>query len=655
MRSRSSRKTRSKPSPTIDPTAILKHDAVRPALPSVLLALEHADSDDYFQQLLSIDSTLQALDVPKNTMILKLQAVFDRVGRFADEYAAAERPLVELNRLIEILQELQTAARKGFNSRARSLRKVRVGIMDLPNDLLSMIFDHLKRRLDDPNFAFDLLPVDSGADAMAIQNVRLTCRRFHGLSSHLLVRQLDISPTVSSLEHLLEVTSHPGIWRGERVLKIDLRYYSAAMAGDLQAFSAMCYDKLLTKIDSHEGRVEYPESGSRDGYASPDDEAEDVFAQLRRILVSWEPFREGRPIEKEKKAARLSAAARALRRGHERYRELFQQQQEILRGGRFARIVAEVAARSQSRVWLSMSDNGRHPGDEGPDLPEEEEVQYSDLEEFAADPDFLVQSDLTRPHAWWHAKGAEAGEIPQSLLYELPLAMRASKTRLAGVAVSISQPCKLGLNFSQHQLSGLSKVAEGLEAFTFRMEEATAQEAQLSVEEMNSLYAYLRAAMGPQSVPSLWLELPATDYFDGELDYEPSGQFSIEPLLCSPGWHRLKFARLNHFKMDLQDLRTLMGMLESKVRFSFGGIYLSSGTWAAALDCLRSKAAWGSELRGPEGPECGLMTASEYCDSFVDDERENAVSKATQYITSVEGVENPCRRRDEANGANPEH
>lgn len=36
------------------------HDALRPAMPSVQLALEHVKSDDYFQQLLSIDSALQA-------------------------------------------------------------------------------------------------------------------------------------------------------------------------------------------------------------------------------------------------------------------------------------------------------------------------------------------------------------------------------------------------------------------------------------------------------------------------------------------------------------------------------------------------------------------------------------------------------------------
>ncbi|KAG6361102.1 hypothetical protein INS49_009326 [Diaporthe citri] len=636
----------------MDPTAILRHDTVRPAMPSVLLALEHADSDDYFQQLLSIDSALQALDTPRDTLTLELQAVHKRRGRFATEYMVAERPLVELKGLIQMLETLQTAARKGFNSRARSLRKVKVGIMDLPNELLHIIFGHLKRRLDDPNFSFDLVDVDPDADAMAIQNVRLTCRRFRDNSSHLLVRQFDISPTQSSLEHLEEVARHPEIWRGERVLKIDLRYYSAAMAGDLQAFSAMCYEKLRNKIDSYEAKIKYSDDESSDK-DKPPREVEEAVAQLRRILLSWEPFADGNPTRK--RTRRHGAAALALRRGHERYRELFQQQQEILRGGHFARVVAEAAASSRSEVWLSMTDTGRHPDDDGPHM---QHVGYSDLEELA-DPDFLVQSCLIQPHAWWHAKGRDAGEVPQSLLHELPLAMSAAKACLAGVAANITRPFRLGLNMSQDQLSGLSEVAEGLEAFTFRMFEGIhpAHGPRPSPEEMSALYAYIRASIGPQCVPNLWLDLSTMEFIVDELGvaYVATGRLSIEPLLCSPSWHRLRYARLEDLEMDLQDLTRFMGMLESKVRFDLREIYLSSGTWAAALDYLRSKAASGSQLLPPEGPDCRIrLTDAEYFDIFVKQDPIEGVTKATQYITSVEGVENPCPRIDEAIESSPE-
>lgn len=40
-------------------------DILQPARPSVMLAMKHFDSDDFFQQLLSADSALQALRVPE--------------------------------------------------------------------------------------------------------------------------------------------------------------------------------------------------------------------------------------------------------------------------------------------------------------------------------------------------------------------------------------------------------------------------------------------------------------------------------------------------------------------------------------------------------------------------------------------------------------
>ncbi|KAK7698291.1 hypothetical protein SLS64_012656 [Diaporthe eres] len=629
----------------------MKHDALRPALPSIQLALRHVDSDDYFQQLLSIDSALEALDMSRNTLVLTLQDAIDQGLTSVDE--AIKGPIAELESVAQRFKKLQTAARNGFNLRARSLRKDKVGIMDLPNELLLKIFDNLKWRLDDPNFFF-FFRGDHDAYRPAIQNVRLTCRLFLQMSSHLLVRRLDISPSVSSLAHLEEVTRHPEIPRGERLFRIDLRYYSAAIARDLQAFAVMCDEKLRERIKNFETLIRFSDQGYG---ASLSPEArknvEDGLVRARRILSSWEPFTNGMPIEE---GASLNAAALTLQRGHEHYRELFQQQQEILRDGYFARTVAEAAARSGSDVWLSMSDT--EPRDKlSQYLDEDFEDGPSDLDLFA-DPDVLVQTSLIQTQAWWRAEDDEAREIPQSLLYELPLAMRTTEARLAGVAVNISHPCKLNLRMSQDQRDGLSEVAEGLVAFIFRMNRDNSQDSEgtrPSIGEMTDLYAYLRAAMGPQSVPILWVSLPSIcGSDDGGNSWGTLFRFPIGPLLGSTNWHRLRFARFEHLRLRLLDLEKLMGMLESEVRFQLKDIYLKGGTWAAALDCLRSKAAWGSDLLLPNGADCRRMTDVQYSDIFDPGDQYGQVSKATQYITSVEGVTNPCRRSDEAIEANPE-
>lgn len=635
----------------MDSIPIMEHDALQPAVPSVRLALEHVDSDDYFQQLLSIDAALEALDESKNTLMLQL---YDMNSKgLASESVATKASLAELNRLIQRFKKLQTAARDGFNLRARSLRKDKVGIMDLPNELLWKIFDSLKWRLDDPNFFF--AKGDYDAYRPAIQHVRLTCRLFRQMSSHLLVRRLDISPSLSSLKHLEEVTNHPEISRGERVFRIDLKYYSATIARDFQSFAVMCDEKLREKIKDFERLIEFSDEGSF-GMELCQEEREDVedgLVKARGILSSWEPFTNGLPIEE---GASLDAAALALQKGHELYRELFQQQQNILQNGHFARTVAEAAARSGSEVWLSMSDTAPSPHENFSRLMDrfgyEDEDETKDLDLFS-DPDSLVQSSLIQTQAWCRTKSDE-GEIPQSLLYELPLAMRAAGALLAGVGVNINFPFKLNLGMSQAQLSGLSEVAEGMVAFTFRMNPADSQGPQLRMGEMGRLYAYLCAAMGPQSVPFLWLSLPPMFDDNGYTEYGWNAPFRFPtwPLLNCPHWHRLRTAQLEHLKMKYSDLEHLTSMLQSEVRFRLRDIYLENGTWAAALDCLRSKAACGSDLLTPNGPDCRRMIGGEYSDIFDVDPEYHPFSKAAMYINSVEGVKNPCRRSDEAPEAN---
>lgn len=609
-----------------------EHHALRPAMPGVKLALEHVKSDDYFQQLLSIDSALQALEMSRQTLQLKLETMDEQdLG-----YEASKQSIDEWKGLVQRLEKLHTAARSAFNLRARSLRKDKVGIMDLPNELLLRIFDNLKWRLEDPNFSFDR--GDHGDYQEDIQNIRLTCRRFHDNSSHLLVRQLGISLSMSSLKRLKEVTRHPKVW--QRVLKIDLSYYNATIARDLESFAAMCGEELGKKSKSLKTLADHAEEGGSTGLSREGEKnVKDGIEKAQRILSSWEPLTDETPIEER---ASLETAALAIQRGHQRYLELFQQQQEILRDGYFARAVAEAAARSGSEVWLSMSDNEPRSHHKIV-LCVDQKFEDGDLDfDLFADPDVLAQSSLIQPQAWWRGEEdeAEAGEIPQSLLYELPLAMRTARARLAGIAVNINPPPEFDLSMSQDQLSGLSDIAEGLLAFTFRMTQDISHEPQLG--ERKGLNAYLRASIGRQAVPNLWLSIPPVMYFDFvEIGRVSELRYPVRHLLHSPTWHRLESLRLEHLQVDLQDLSKLMGMLKRKARFYFNGILLRQGTWAAALDCLRSKADRGSRLLEPEGPDRNRMTHFEYCEIFKEfyGGRENM---ATQYITSVEGVKNPC-------------
>lgn len=616
-------------------------DIVQPAMASVQLALKYVDSDDYFQQLLVFDSALMALQSSRSPLLAMRGARNDQGPEVRPKAAFVLQVVYDLHALIRQFRDLQTKSRNAFNLRARSLRKVKVGVMDLPNELLLKIFDNLKIQLHDPNyFVFD--SKDPIADHTAIQNTRLTCRRFRENSSHLLVRHLDITPSMSSLEHLEELIRHPEIWRGERVLRINLRYYCTTIAEDFQSFATMCAQDLQHKVGPFKELLAYDEDRKEwidKGYSL--ETLERGVLNARRILSAWRPFTNRVPTQE---GASLDAAPPVLQSGYERYREMLRQQQEILRDGYFARTVAAAAAKSHAKVWLSMSDDepARDDEDHRPRPSLVDSVEASDLDLFA-DPDLLVQSSLIQPHPWCRVTGDE-GETTQSLLYELPLAMHAAKARLAGVAVNVNHPSRWHLGVSQDQLSGLSEVAEGLVAFTFRMDRDNYQMSLPTPEDMSGLNAYLRAIMGPQCVPNLWLSLLPLDWLD--VGDRPDLSFPIQPLLHSSSWHNLKAVRLEYLSVGIEDLRKLMGMLESKARLCLKGIRLRDGSWATALDCLRSKADQGSRLVSPGGQDCELLNEQEYRDNY-DRLFLSGETKATQYITRVEGVENPYRMSDE--------
>lgn len=569
---------------------ILSLDILQPTSSRVQLALKHVDSDDFFQQLLSIDSALEALGDARNTLKSQLGAPNG----------------ADMDGLIRRFEELQTAARRGFNLRARP-RLRNLSILDLPDELLLKIFDCFSGLMGSDEV---LYCSNMEVDVETIKNARLTCRRLCDTSSHLLVPCLYVDLSPSSLKRLEEVTNHPKISRGPRVFRINVEFHSATMANDLHRFASMCYRNMLLKTQRLERSLEDEEGMFANRYGSESVVRADI-EKSRHILSCWEPLPTGKQVNED---AELNEAMLALRRGHERYRELFEQQQSVLKDGLFARVVAAAAAKSRSKVWLFMSDS------------EESRAGCKSLwhtfnadPELLADPDRLVQSGLLQTlgtHEWSYATGKEAGEAPHTLLFSLPLEMRAVGVPLVGLRANVTPwetPDNPKQRLSNDQLVGFSEVVKTLRVFDFSIVER-----------------------GPGLGPS-----------DKEMT-------SIGPLLTSAAWPRIKTIRLQSFCMCLDHLRKFLELLGSGTCIKLYDFHLHSGTWAEALDYLRSKAGRGSRVESPLGAEIDNMTRSEYLDAFwADPNPWESDNMATQYINSREGIKNPLRKDVEAPEANP--
>jgi hypothetical protein len=488
---------------------------------------------------------------------------------------------------------------------------------------------------------------DLEVDTETIQNARLTCRRFCDTCSHLLVPCLHVSPSLSSLKRLEQVTSHPKISRGPRLFKINARFYSEAIANDYSRFARRCYQKVQEKtwrLESALGEWTDWKNYSLKVHGPGPAVRADV-ERSRHIMSCWEAIGFGGHTDR---VTQSDPAVVALRRGDKRYREKLGEQENILRNCFFARILAAAAARSRSRVWLLISDSHDF-------ICEQKTPVWSPFladPDLLADPDRLVQSGLTHTQRWYNARGQEAHEAPQSLLYELPLEMREAGAHLVGLRVDISRPETFTPKLSSVQISGLHEVAKGLRDFCFCLNGIPTGEYSVSLPStklMAGVHTYLSAAMGRQNVPNLYLSLTSLDAtFWRETAI---GQYSIAPLLTSPSWPRIKFLHLQRVPIHLEHLKKLMGMLQPSVRVEFVLIHLMSGTWAEALDCIRSKAGWGSRLNCALGAEVETMPLED-CEEVFEDDPEPYGNIASQYIQSIEGVENPLRKYVEAPGVN---
>ncbi|KAL1847796.1 hypothetical protein Daus18300_013838 [Diaporthe australafricana] len=519
--------------------AILELDAVRPAKSRVLLALEHCESDDSFQQLLSIDSALEAL----RETVVPLARDNDILN--GHDLAKSEA-FADHTKLVEKFEELQTNARHAFNLRARkSLPEA--DIQSFPDEVLLVILHNFESSLDETTFRFD---DDFSANTKTVQNIRLTCRRLCEISSHLLVARVNVSPNLSSLEHLDRIASHPTIPQGIRLLCVHMPVYSAAIAENFQRFSRKCYERVSDMREEYDHRMLEETIGHTQGH---EEGVHDFFRRVNLIFPSLEPRRVKRLV---KDGAPIDEPVLTLQRAHEHYRALYQQQNEIIQGGHFARAVAAAAARSHSSVFVRALVADRH---------------------LATDSDLIVRSAaMHKGHEWWEDEADQVAKMYQPMLYELPLAVDAAGATLAALGLSLNLPRDITLEITKEQVSGLDNVSKSLKSFRFFMDpdHEDSDEPLRHPEEMKGLCTYLSAVMGQRIIPDLSLDVAFITKFDvGSLQPNIMGS-----LLASRSWERLETLTLESCHIHFNELERLMSLLKPGVQMNLIELRLLSGT-----------------------------------------------------------------------------
>ncbi|KAK6074501.1 hypothetical protein SCUP515_06373 [Seiridium cupressi] len=119
----------------------------------------------------------------------------------------------------------------------REIRKL--NILDLPNELLIMIFENFKAKPSEGS-VFGC----SRCDRRSVASVRLTCHRFCDTSSHLLIDRIYVSPSAESIARLDQISRHPSINKGVKVVVLCALNYRPENMANFQRFAETCYITL---------------------------------------------------------------------------------------------------------------------------------------------------------------------------------------------------------------------------------------------------------------------------------------------------------------------------------------------------------------------------------------------------------------------------
>ncbi|KAI0111235.1 hypothetical protein GGR51DRAFT_569257 [Nemania sp. FL0031] len=197
-------------------------------------------------------------------------------------------------------------------------------VLDFPNEILFRIFDfvrssHLNPGYGSPNGKwFSQDAIDIPPETRDIQNVRLTCRRFCDASSHLLLDYVCVEMQTASLTRLHEISRHPTICKGIRVVDVRLTFYHSKLTDDPGKIYSLWCRLLYPSMDSVQ-RQSFQSSAQSIRQGNYDGDA--LFLPLKRSEL------------------RFKDLMKAMQVGQTMYQERYRDQEQLLKSGQFVQSI----------------------------------------------------------------------------------------------------------------------------------------------------------------------------------------------------------------------------------------------------------------------------------------------------------------------------
>ncbi|KAI4601317.1 hypothetical protein KJ359_012507 [Pestalotiopsis sp. 9143b] len=240
----------------------------------------------------------------------------DRMAKERKEAATRKGLLEAAQRALRV--DIEVMSRRGLRD---------LHILDLPEEILYHIFEHLRGAPSE---------VAAGGfscsryDAREIKNVRLTCRRFNGASSHLLLSFVTLDLDMASVSRIRAISKQPLVRKGVRGIKVRTRFYDENLARNLRDFAM----HNMAKVDRELSRLH----GLRDLSQSNTNDKD--FKKARSIMESWgklvSDLDRPSPVQDS-----CSHYEKLIIDAHKEYRARWKEQCDLLANGSFVKEVGQ--------------------------------------------------------------------------------------------------------------------------------------------------------------------------------------------------------------------------------------------------------------------------------------------------------------------------
>lgn len=354
---------------------------------------------------------------------------------------------------------------------------------DLPTELILRIFELARGgRIHPDHDPFAEEWEDANLDLDTVKSLRLTSRLFCNTSSELLLRRLDVTLSVESLEHVERVAQNPLIARGICAIRLNLDCYFGSLSARQKFFKHV----EVVLLQHLRGFWEYLQYVNDLDDIDPGDRDPEREAWFESNGLTLDPPLSKRRIEHMQRRLshffvavsnllhldmdhhwdidpRARSIRQAMKQGLWHYQRLLWEQTRVFLDNRLVRVLADNIAKMPRARRLLITDDQRHLGSRHHHHP------WPDMLD---DADLLFHKEILRPRRWseWGPLVTEqdreaGGPFSTFLLHALPIQLSEKGHSLRHLDIQLSATDRMDWRLKSQQLAALRISADSLQMF----------------------------------------------------------------------------------------------------------------------------------------------------------------------------------------------